>query len=111
MARGLDPTGKYRMSASETKDVAQPAAPIHVWHMFLAKVAGTLGTRGLLLLLALTSSVITSRYLGAHGRGVYAVLIAVSSLGVQLGNFGLHAANTFFLGQDRSLRGQIVSNS
>src|SRR5439155_11442584 len=57
------------------------------------------------------SSVITSRYLGPEGRGLYAVLTLLSATGVQLGNFGLHAANTFFLGQDRSLRGQVVANS
>ena len=81
------------------------------WRGFLTKVWATFGTRGFLLVLTFISSVITSRYLGPEGRGVYAVLASISAIGVQFGNFGLHAANTFFLGQNRSLRGQILSNS
>jgi O-antigen/teichoic acid export membrane protein len=78
---------------------------------FLHKVAVTLGTRGIGLVLMFASSVITSRYLRPEGRGVYAVLTVISGIAIQFGNFGLHAANTFFLGQNRSLRGKIVTNS
>ena len=84
---------------------------VNLWPGFLSKVLGTLGTRGILLLVTFVSSVISSRYLGPEGRGVYAVLTVISGVAIQLGNFGLHAANTFFLGQDRSLRSQIVTNS
>jgi len=84
---------------------------INLWPGFLSKVAGTLGARGILLCLTFLSSVISARYLGPEGRGVYAVLTVISGVAISLGNFGLHAANTFFLGQDRSLRNQIVSNS
>jgi O-antigen/teichoic acid export membrane protein len=84
---------------------------VNLWPGFLSKVAGTLGARGILLFLTFLSSVISARYLGPEGRGVYAVLTVISGVAIQLGNFGLHAANTFFLGRDRSLRNQIVSNS
>jgi O-antigen/teichoic acid export membrane protein len=82
-----------------------------VWPAFLRKVAGTLGTRGVLLVVAFLSSIVTSRYLGPEGRGTYVVLTMIAAMGVQLGNFGLHAANTFFLSRDRALHRQIVSNS
>ena len=81
------------------------------WHTFWGKVAATLTTRGLLLFVTLASSIVSARYLGPEGRGVYAVLMSIAAIGVQFGNVGLHAANTYFLGQDRSLRSRIVYNS
>src|SRR5581483_159411 len=62
-------------------------------------------------MLMFASSIVTSRYLRPEGRGVYAVLTVISGIAIQFGNFGLHSANTFFLGRDRSLRGRIVINS
>jgi O-antigen/teichoic acid export membrane protein len=78
---------------------------------FLHNVALTLGTRGFLLVLMFASSVITARYLGPEGRGVYAVLTVISGIAIQFGNFGLHSANTYFLGQHPAFRDRIVSNS
>src|ERR1051326_631601 len=99
------------MSVLGGAPAAEAPQSVTQWRGFLGKVAATLGTRGILLVLTFVSSLISSRYLGPEGRGVYAVLTVISGIGIQLGNLGLHAANTYFLGRDRALRGQIVANS
>ena len=78
---------------------------------FARKVAATFGTRVLLLLLGMATGVITTRTLGPEGRGLYATLLTVGAIGVQFGNLGLHASNTYYVARDRSLLGVLVGNS
>jgi O-antigen/teichoic acid export membrane protein len=99
------------MNLLARKSTLENPHELTMWHGFLTKVGATLGTRGFVLVASFVSSVVTSRYLGPGGRGTYAVLTVTAGIAIQLGNFGLHAANTFFLGQDRSLRGRVVANS
>jgi O-antigen/teichoic acid export membrane protein len=46
------------------------------------------------------TSVIVARSLGPTGKGALAVLNVLSGLAVQMGNFGLHAATTYFAARD-----------
>lgn len=78
---------------------------------FFLKVSETLATRGFTFCVGLAISVFTARALGPSGRGTYAAALVLTTLGVQFGNFGLHAANTFFVAKDRSLLRGLVTNA
>ena len=75
------------------------------------KVMETFVTRILLIGIGLVTSVIVARILGPEGRGLYAVALAVGAIGMQFGNLGLHASNTYFVSRDRSLLPFLVSNT
>jgi len=53
-------------------------------------------TRAVLIGVSLVTTVVVARLLGPAGRGLYAVAVATSAVGVQLGNLGLHTANVHF---------------
>ena len=78
---------------------------------FLHKVLETYATQITLIAIGLVTTVAVARALGPEGRGLYAVATAVGALGVQFGNFGLPASNTYYLSQDRSLLPRLVGNS
>ena len=75
------------------------------------KVVETFVTRILLIGIGLVTSVIVARILGPEGRGLYAVALAVGAIGMQFGNLGLHASNTYYVSRDRSLLPLLVSNT
>lgn len=70
---------------------------------FIQKGASTFANRILLLGMGLITSVIVARILKPEGRGLYAVTIAITAAGVQFGNFGLHASNTYHAAKAWSL--------
>lgn len=78
---------------------------------FIHKVAGTFAARLLLILIGLVTSVIVARILGPEGRGLYAVAVAIGAIGVQFGNMGLHASNTYYIAKDASRLPSIVGNT
>lgn len=78
---------------------------------FVRKVAETFATRILLIGIGLATSVIVARILGPEGRGLYAVAVAIGAIGVQFGNMGLHASNTYSAARKRSLVPTLVGNS
>jgi O-antigen/teichoic acid export membrane protein len=78
---------------------------------FVRKVAETLITRVLLIGLGIVSSVIVARTLGPEGRGFYAIAISLGGLGVQFGNLGLHASNTYYVAKKPDLLPTLISNS
>jgi O-antigen/teichoic acid export membrane protein len=78
---------------------------------FVRKVAETYATQIILLVLSLLTSVAVARALGPQGRGLYAVAMAMGIIGVQFGNLGLHASNTYYLAQNRSLLPRLLGNS
>jgi len=78
---------------------------------FVHKVVEMLATRIALILIGLITSVIVTRILGPHGRGLYAVALLVGTLGVQFGNLGLHASNTYSVARDRGLLPTLVGNT
>lgn len=78
---------------------------------FVQKVVETFGTRLLLIAVSLVTGVIVTRTLGPEGRGFYATAVAVGAIGVQFGNLGLHASNTYYVAQDRSRLAALFGNS
>ncbi len=78
---------------------------------FSRDVAATFSARIALVGLSVASSVLTARALGPAGRGVLATLGALAGIGLQLGNLGLHASNTYQVSRDRELLGPLWGNS
>jgi len=78
---------------------------------FVRKVAETYATQIVLLGLSLVTSIAVARALGPEGRGLYAVAMAMGTIGVQLCNLGLHASNTFYVSKDRLLLPTLLGNS
>ncbi len=77
----------------------------------LSKAAGTYLSQIILAGLSLVSSIVVARLLGPAGRGEYAVAAAIGMTGVQLGNLGLPASNTYCLGRDRTLLSGLHANA
>lgn len=78
---------------------------------FVCSVSLTFSTKIAVLAIGFGSSIITARYLGTEGLGIYAVLMAIVAMGIQFGNFGLHGSNTYFVAKDRGLLAKIVGNT
>ncbi|MBI4530046.1 MAG: flippase [Candidatus Latescibacteria bacterium] len=78
---------------------------------FVHKVAETLTTRLIVNGIGIVTTVIVARVLGPEGRGLYAVAAAIGAIGVQFGNVGLHASNTYYVARDRRLLPALVGNS
>ncbi len=78
---------------------------------FVRKVAETYATQIVLIGVGLVTSIAVARSLGPQGRGLYAVAMAMGVTGVQLANLGLHASNTYYVAQNRSLLPTLVGNS
>jgi O-antigen/teichoic acid export membrane protein len=78
---------------------------------FFRKAAETLATRVVLIGIGLTTTVLVARILGPEGRGLYAVAITIGAIGVQFGNLGLHASNTYYVARDRALLPTLVGNT
>ena len=78
---------------------------------FLQNVIGSLGSKAVLLALSVVTAVTVTRALGPDGRGLFATAVAMSAIGMQLGNLGLHASNTWAVARDRAILGALVANS
>jgi len=78
---------------------------------FAHNVVQTFATRLVLLGTGLLTAILVARALGPAGRGLYAVAVAIGAIGVQLGNLGLHASNTYYVAQDRSILPSLIGNS
>ena len=78
---------------------------------FVQKVAETFVTKVAMIGIGLVTSVIVARSLGPEGRGLYAVAATIGAIGVQSGNLGLHASNTYYAARDRTLLPALVGNS
>ena len=71
----------------------------------------TYGTRVLVVAVTFATAVVIARVLGPTGRGFYAVAATVGALGVQFGNLGLHASNTYYVAKDRALLPALIGNT
>ncbi|HYG74488.1 MAG TPA: flippase [Planctomycetota bacterium] len=78
---------------------------------FVRQVAETLGTRVLLIGVGVVTSVLAARVLGPEARGTFAVAMTIAGIGMQFGNFGLHASNTYFVSEDGSRLAGLTGNS
>src|SRR2546426_105794 len=78
---------------------------------FFDRVALTLLTRGLTILLGLVGSIVTARWLGPEGRGILAIVSVVTGLALQFGSLGLHSGNAYFVAQDPRLARGVLGNA
>lgn len=77
----------------------------------MRKITETFATRIFLIGLSLVSSIFVARLLGPEGRGLFAAATAISAMGVQFGNLGLHASNTYQVAKERQSLPALISNS
>jgi len=82
-----------------------------VKHKFLQTVAETYLARLVLTGLSFATTVVVSRALGPSGRGLFAVAAAIAAIGIQFGNLGLHASNTYYVAKDAMLLPILVGNT
>ncbi|MFC4303468.1 polysaccharide biosynthesis C-terminal domain-containing protein [Cohnella boryungensis] len=78
---------------------------------FLMNILGTFSTRIFLILIGLVGSVLVARSLGPSGRGLVAVASTIGAIGIQFGNLGLHASNTYYVAKDKKLLNALLGNS
>ena len=78
---------------------------------FVSGVALTFGTRLLMFVGGLGSSIVVARWLGPEGLGTLAVLNAMVALALQIGSAGLPSANTYFIAKDRTRLAAAWANS
>lgn len=64
---------------------------------FWGKAISVLGTRGLLLLLSLLTSIIIARMLGPEGRGLLSTALIIGGFGSMFMNLGLHSSSRYVL--------------
>lgn len=62
-----------------------------------------------ILFVGLASTIITARLLGPEGKGILALVAAISSFGLGVASFGLGPALGFLSGKDRYSRQELVS--
>ena len=78
---------------------------------FFSSTVTTLVARFFSILCGVLTGVLTARALGPEGRGILAVIISTSAIGVTLGLAGLAEANTYLVAGDRSLSRRLTANS
>ena len=75
------------------------------------QVLWTLAIRVLLIAAGFISSIITARFLGPEGRGVFFYWTTLAALAIQFGNLGIHASNTYLLTKGRAPLSALAANS
>jgi O-antigen/teichoic acid export membrane protein len=78
---------------------------------FRERVAWTLGARGISIVVALLSSIVTARWLGPEGRGILVTLSVITGMALQFGNLGLHSGNVYFVAREPERTGSILGNT
>lgn len=93
----------------ESPKIVPQSAPFET--CFWRNVAETYGARLALIAIGLATTVVVARTLGPKGRGLYSIAFALSAIGVQFGNLGLHASNTYYVAKDRGLLPILIGNT
>jgi len=83
--------------------MSQNSFIFHIFETFFSKVVTTA--------LGVLSAVLIARSLGPEKRGYYAIAIAIVTIGVQFGNFGLNFSNTYIVSKNKSLLPQLIGNT
>lgn len=110
---------KDSIEINQAEDSGTGFLPRFVYEMRERKVRSSLlrrsvetyGTQLAVAFVNVLISAVVARILGPEGRGKYAVAVAIGAIGVQLGNIGLHASNSYFVAKDRALLPVLVTNS
>lgn len=78
---------------------------------FIQKVAETFLTRILIIVVGLVTTAMTARILGPEGRGLYVIAVTIGTIGVQIGIFGLHTSNVYYVARNPALLPALVGNT
>lgn len=79
--------------------------------LFNLEYLSTLGIRVIVLCLGLTTTIITSRLLGADGRGEYYFIVTLSMILSQFANLGMPNSNIYFVTQNHQKLPALLANS
>lgn len=71
----------------------------------------TLIVRVALISAGFLTSIITARFLGPEGRGIYFYWTTIAALLIQFGNLGLHSSNTYYLAKGDAKLSTLAVNS
>jgi antigen flippase len=77
----------------------------------IKQIVWTLIVRVLLIAAGFVSSIITARFLGPEGRGVFFYWTTLAAFAIQFGNLGLHSSNTYLLTKRRASFSALAENS
>lgn len=77
----------------------------------IKQIVWTLIVRVLLIAAGFVSSIITARFLGPEGRGVFFYWTTLAAFAIQFGNLGLHSSNTYLLTKGRARLSALAENS
>ncbi|OOP56597.1 MAG: hypothetical protein AYP45_08255 [Candidatus Brocadia carolinensis] len=78
---------------------------------FIRKVMETFATRIVQICLGLVTTVLVARILKPEGRGLFAVATTLGAIGIQFGNLGLQASNTYYVAKDRKILPELFANA
>src|SRR5213593_1603250 len=92
---------------TDTLGLGAAAPPLR----FATRVAGTFGTRLVMVAAGVGSSIIAARWLGSKDFGELSVVNVTSALALQIGSAGLPSAIVYFVGKDRRHLATAASNA
>jgi len=95
------------VSEIETVTPGAAAPPLR----FATRVAGTFGTRLVMVAAGIGSSIVAARWLGSKGFGELSVVNVTGALALQIGSAGLPSAIVYFVGKDRRHLATAASNA
>lgn len=75
------------------------------------QIVWTLLVRLLLIAAGFLSSIVTARFLGPEGRGVFFYWTTLAAFAIQFGNLGLHSSNTYLLTKGHARLSALAANS
>ena len=78
---------------------------------FFTNALRIINSRILIYLISLGSSVYIARILEPAGKGELAIVTSIFGVGIQLGNLGIHSANTYYTSKNKREMGKCVGNS
>lgn len=78
---------------------------------FFRKVWSVFVTNGLLFVVGLGSSILSARLLGPEGKGIVGSAVAISGIGSQFLNFGMHGSHSYQLAKAPEHMSQVAGNN
>lgn len=79
--------------------------------LFWKDVSSVFGIKVIIYILSFFSSVFIARILGPEGKGVLAIVTSIYTVGIQLLNFGMHSANTYYISKNKQNVKKSIGNN
>lgn len=78
---------------------------------FFKKVWSVFATNGALFVIGLGSSILSARLLGPDGKGIVGSAVALSGIGAQFMNLGMHGAGNYYLAKHPQRLNRVMGNA